>query len=107
MILVFLAHPVSSDPQYNCIKALRILRELMDAHEDKAFIAPWIDYCLVLNDRNPEHRWRGIRDDLEVLSRCDELWMVGPEVSRGMEGERDFAIKNNITVRDLTGDKRP
>ncbi len=101
--LVFIAHPVSDDPQFNTILGLKILRHLIETHEDRTFIAPWIDYCLVLNDRNPHHRDRGIRDDLEVLKRCDELWLTGDRISQGMENERRFAEEQGIEVRDLTG----
>ena len=100
--LVFVAHPVSDDPTHNAILGLMMLRKLMDAHPDVSFVAPWIEYVLTLNELNPEHRKRGCRDDMVVIERCDELWLLGSHVSRGMRAEADFARSKSIPVKDLT-----
>ncbi|WP_243007242.1 DUF4406 domain-containing protein [Anaerotruncus sp. AF02-27] len=43
----------------------------------------------------------GIQAGLELLSRCDELWVCGPEISAGMQREIQFAKGLGIPIRQM------
>ena len=99
--VVYLAHPVGQEPERgeNLRRAERWLRWAIEHHPDNAFAMPWLPYCHVLTE---EHRERGIRDDLAILGRCDQIWLVGGHVSAGMAMERTVAEAIGLTVFDMT-----
>jgi len=61
--------------------------------------APHLFYPSFLDDSHPRARRRGIECGLEILRRCDELWIFGDTVSAGMQQEISFAYAHEITVR--------
>jgi hypothetical protein len=70
-------------------------------------IAPIADW-VVLSKIWPETmRERGLAVDLKLVSRADEVWLVGPVVSAGMQIEADHARALGKRVRDLTGSRQP
>ena len=117
MKVVYLAHPVAppcacgaecdefaalGPVDCNCTRARRWLRWAIDAHADIAFCVPWLPYLDVLTDDGGPVRARGLRDDVAMALRCDEIWLVGGRVSRGMAQERDAMAAAGKTVVDLT-----
>ena len=38
---------------------------------------------------------------LEILKRCDEVWVFGDEISEGMAGEIAYAEKHGIKIRRI------
>jgi DNA-directed RNA polymerase subunit RPC12/RpoP len=103
MKVIYMAHPVSGDVPGNIERAKRWVRYLEEQFP-VAVVASWITECEIWDDDNPEHRAAGLARDLAVLSRCEELWLVGLRISTGMAMERDHAIKKGLSVRDLTGE---
>jgi hypothetical protein len=63
-------------------------------------VADWITLSGVLSE--DEGRERGMEIDCVLLSRCDEVWLVGGRISPGMQIEADYAKANGIAVCDLT-----
>ena len=49
-----------------------------------------------LDDLKPEERELGCRMGLEVLEKCDELWVMGPRISEGMAAEIEYAERLGI-----------
>lgn len=37
--------------------------------------------------------------DLELIDRCDEFWVCGPEISSGMKTEIEYAKRHNKPIR--------
>jgi hypothetical protein len=111
--VVYLAHPVAAPcscwwscdgalaVHCNCTRARTWLRWAIASHADVAFSMPWLPYVDVLPDQD-ESRERGLRDDIAMAIRCDEIWLVGGRVSRGMARERDAMVAAGRTVVDLT-----
>lgn len=97
-----MAHPVSGDVAANLERAKRWVRWIEESHPDVAVVASWITECEIWDDDNQEHRDAGLARDLAVLARCDEVWLVGPAISRGMRIEADRARARGIPVLDLT-----
>ncbi len=94
--LVFLAHPISGNIDHNLTivelwAKLAIKKELCP-------VAPYFLTLKVLSDQNLSDRDEGIQLGLEVLLRCDLLWVCGGKVTSGMAREIAFARKNGIRV---------
>ena len=58
-------------------------------------------YPQFLDDSDPAQRNMGTRAGLELLSRCDELWACGTEISAGMQKEIQFANGLGVPVRQM------
>ena len=56
-------------------------------------------YPQILNDSIPEERETGIRLGLEILKRCEEIWICGDRISTGMKREAAYAKDRGIPVR--------
>lgn len=86
-VVAYVAHPVGGDVAGNLARAKRWLRWLIRNHRDVSFVVPWLPYCEVLDDADPEQRARGMADGEAVLRRCDVIVLVGGHLSTGMEAE--------------------
>ena len=64
-------------------------------------LAPHLLYPQILNDSVPEERETGIRLGLEILERCEELWICGDRMSAGMKREAAYAKAKGIPVRRI------
>jgi len=103
MKLAYMAHPVSGNVEENLKSAKRWLRWLTESREEPmTFIAPWITDCEIWDDSRPGDRALGLARCMEVISRCDELWIVGGRISDGMRQEIAHAKRHDITTVNLT-----
>jgi hypothetical protein len=59
-------------------------------------IAPHVAWNGVFDDTVPEKREEALRLGLELLKRCDEVWVMGNEISEGMQGEIEEAERLHI-----------
>lgn len=113
--VVYLAHPVAppcrcggvdcdnlGPVECNTASAHRWLRWALGEHPDVAFCVPWLPYVAVLPEDGGASRARGMRDDIAMALRCDEIWLVGGRVSSGMAQERDAMLAAGKVVVDLT-----
>ena len=62
-------------------------------------VAPHLLYPQFLEDSDPAERSLGLRAGLELLARCDEMWVFGGETSPGMSREIQFAQGRDIPIR--------
>lgn len=99
--VVYIAHPVSGDVEANLASAARWVRWAA-VRMGVAPVAPYITFCAVLDDDDEADRALGMRCDLAILRKCDEVWLCGERVSEGMAGERDHAHANGIRVYRFT-----
>lgn len=97
--VIYMAHPYGGDPK-NLVEAKKCYRWIALREPNCAVIADWIITCEVFDER---HRERGMAMNRILMSRCNELWLVGPWVSPGMEVERTMAEQLGIYVRDWVG----
>lgn len=100
--LFYMAHPLGSDydREQNIARAERWLAFLIHAYPQYAFVAPWVAYAKILPETT-DNRDRGIRDDLNVLRRCDGIVLVGGRMSPGMVSELEEALWKKMDVLDL------
>lgn len=64
--------------------------------------APHLLFPQFLDDNDPEQRDTGIRMGLQMLRRCDELWLCGDVISNGMAEEEKLARRLGIPVRTVS-----
>ncbi len=88
MVVYYIAHPLGTGEtrKENLAKVKRWLAWLMKKYPDVAFCLPWTAMAEACGD-TPEDHERGLRDDLEILERCDGLVLVGGHMSPGMRVE--------------------
>lgn len=61
------------------------------------------DWIILSGQWSEDMRELGISTDLEMVSRADEVWLVGPRVSPGMLREAIRGQELRKPVRDFTG----
>ncbi len=100
--IYYMAHPLGNgyDRPLNIARAERWFAWLLYKYPEYAFTAPWIQYAKALPETS-DNRDRGIRDDLEVLKRCDGIVLVGGRLSPGMACELEEALWKKMDVMDL------
>lgn len=100
--LGYVAAPVGAgaDRAENLRRVLRWLPWLVANYPDHAFLIPWLPYCQAFEE-TPEHRARGIEDDIVALRRCDDIFLVGGRLSPGMADELAIAKSCSQGVYDL------
>lgn len=64
-------------------------------------IAPHLYFAAFLDDQNPQGRATGMRMGMDLLEKCDEIWVFGAEegISEGMKAEIEWAGENKMPVR--------
>jgi hypothetical protein len=99
-MLVYLAHPVGSDPDERK-KNLENTRKwflFLIEHTDWSLCVPWYIY---VDNLDESHRKRAMRDDLVNLERCDAICLTGGRLSPGMQTELGLAQIGGHKIFDL------
>lgn len=102
MKLVYICSPYAGDITRNT----ELARACCAAAVDKGVIplAPHLLFPQFLDDSDPRQREMGLTMGLELLGKCDELWLCTPHLSSGMKREYDYAIRAGILVIDRSQD---
>lgn len=95
--LVYIASPYAGDVENNVEAAKEYCLAAME--EGVTPVAPHLLYPQFLDDSDPAQRSLGTHAGLELLTRCDELWVCGPEISPGMSREIQFAEAMGLPIR--------
>jgi len=98
-MLVYIASPYAGDIENNVEAAKEYCLAAME--EGVTPVAPHLLYPQFLDDGDPAQRNMGLNAGLELLSRCDELWICGPELSPGMRREIQFAEALGLPIRQI------
>jgi len=97
--LVYICSPLRGDIERNIIKAQSYCREAVELGVIP--IAPHVYFTQFLNDLIPEERKIGMELGIELLKKCDEVWVYGIQnQSEGMKAEIELAKELGIPVRD-------
>lgn len=113
MKTVYLAHPLSSPTRsgvlLNLDRAKRWYKWACDHYwPDFSFNCMWVLNCEVYDDADAIQRSRGMQRNFAHIKNCDELWLVGEDLSGGMLDEAVFAHEEcRIPVYNLTGFQVP
>ena len=99
MKLIYVASPYAGDIENNIQYAKQACKYVLN--QGKAFFCPHLLYPQILDDSNPEERKIGIILGMEVLKKCDEIWVFGENISKGMSEEIEFAKERGIPVKRI------
>ncbi|KLU66731.1 hypothetical protein DEAC_c13990 [Desulfosporosinus acididurans] len=98
--LVYICSPLRGDIERNIIKAQGYCRDAINYNVVP--IAPHVYFTQFLNDLIPKEREIGMELGIELLKKCDEVWVFGLQnPSEGMKAEIELANELGIPVRDI------
>ena len=60
-------------------------------------------YALCFDDNNPQDRALGMSAGMSLLWFCDEMWVFGDEITKGMKEEIKFCENLRIPVKRFSG----
>lgn len=95
--LIYVASPLRGDYERNIEKAKEYSKRVIDTGHIP--FTPHLLFTQFTDDTMPEERELGISMGIEVLKKCDELWVFGNYISEGILGEIKAANKLNIPVK--------
>jgi len=61
--------------------------------------APHVYFTQFLDDNKEADREIGMKQGMEWLKFCDEIWVFDKEISEGMQKETDFAKENGMVIK--------
>ena len=93
--MVYIASAMRGDIEGNLKKASAYCHAATQA--GVVPIAPHLYFSSYLDDLIPEERNTGMQMGLDILRRCDELWVFG-EPTEGMRGEIELAKRLKIPI---------
>lgn len=67
-------------------------------------LAPHTIFTRYLDENIPEQRKQGLDMGLELLKRCDDLWVMGSEISEGMKAEIELAKEEQMPILYISDD---
>jgi len=99
MKIIFVCHPwAGKNLQQNTENTKRICAHL--AMNDLVPFSPALLYNLFLNDDIMEQRIKGINCGLNLLRKCDAIYIYKQHgMSEGMKAEEGEAIKQNMEIQ--------
>ena len=100
--LVYICSPYSSDPEGNTGRAREFCRFALE--QGQIPLAPHLMFPQFMNDADAGERELAIFMDIVLMGKCDEVWVLGSEISEGMSAEIDKAGRRRQKIRYFTDD---
>jgi hypothetical protein len=97
MKLVFICSPYQGDIEVNTIRARRYC--FFAYSQGVVPFAPHLLFTQFLDENISKEREAGIQLGLEILEKCDEIWIFGNLLSEGMKKELYSAITRRKPIR--------
>jgi hypothetical protein len=95
--VIYICAPVRGDVEANIARAGEYTKIVVAAGHTP--IVPHKILSGVLDDNRPNERATALNIGLQLVTRCDEVWVFGGRVSAGMKKEIDLARCFGIPVR--------
>lgn len=96
MRLVYICSPLRGDMEANKKRADKYCAYAASC--GVVPLAPHTIFTRYLDENNPTERRQGLDMGFELLKRCDDLWVMGGEISEGMKAEIEFAKKEQMPI---------
>ena len=96
--LVYICSPFSGDVERNAFKAREYSRYAIQ--RGCIPLAPHLLFPQFMSEES--ERELAMQMDLILLTKCDELWVCGDKVTKGMAAEIDKAERKHIKIRYFT-----
>lgn len=104
MPLVYICSPLRGDYEENMQNARVYCRSA--AEMGVVPVAPHLLYPQFLDDTIAAERSLGLNMGLELLGRCNELWVCTGQISEGMNGEIEAARQMRIPIRRFYAEQK-
>lgn len=101
--IVYICSPYTGDIKRNTERAKLYSRFAVIERNAIAF-APHLLFPLYLSDDVPAERELALFMDIVFLGKCNELWVFGENITKGMQMEIDKAKKRRMTIRYFSED---
>lgn len=99
--VVYVAHPLASDPPANKERAFAICRKLSETMPGVVPVSPLVSFSFL---REPDDRELAMAFCQALLCRCDEFWLTGRWwESKGCLEERTLAEKLGLPIVAMGG----
>lgn len=95
--LVYICSPYSGNVEFNVTNARIYCRYALN--NNCIPIAPHLLFPQFMNDKKLADRELAMFMNMVLLSKCDELWVFGNVISKGMGQEIARAEKRNMKIR--------
>ena len=102
MPLIYICSPFSSNPEANTKRAREFCRFALE--HGRIPLAPHLMFPQFMSDKDPTERDLALFMDIVLMGKCQELWVLGNEVSAGMAIEIEKAKKRRQRVRYFNPD---
>lgn len=104
MTVAYIAHPIGGDVDRNLKKIVSICRVINLQEPEVVPFAPYFLDCHALDDKVALERQRGIRNDIELMTRgfIDEVRLYGDKISSGMASEIELASRLHIKIKPMS-----
>lgn len=99
---VYICAPLGGDVQGNIERVKRYARYALLC--GMAPVVPHF-YALCLDDNDPRERQLGLDAGMSILWFCDELWVCGDRISKGMQAEIEFCRIMHIPIVQIPESK--
>lgn len=97
--LIYVCSPVKGDVEANIARAKEYCKTVLIMGHIP--LAPHVAFSGILNDEVPQERETALSIGLELVKRCDEVWVFGDRISEGMKGEIDLAKLIGVPVKTV------
>ena len=98
--LVYICSPFAGDTEGNAEKARRYSR--FAVKNGAIPFAPHLLFPQFLDDGKPAERAIGMFMGMVLLGKCEQLWVFGSTISKGMAAEIEKAEKRDMPIRYFT-----
>jgi hypothetical protein len=95
--LTYIASPFAGDTKHNILQARHYCR--FAAAQGRIPLAPHLLYPQFLDDSDKAQWELGLFFALVLLGKCDEIWVFGGRVSKGMASEIAKAKRRGMQIR--------
>lgn len=99
--LVYICAPFSGDVENNVQNAVKLAK--IAYQKGCISVTPHLLFPF-LNDRSRRQRKDAIFMDIILLGKCQEVWVLGNEITKGMEKEIGVATERHQTIKYFNHD---
>jgi hypothetical protein len=100
---VYICHPYSNNPDVNRIKFNRIFKFIRNNLKEAVPFSPIHAFGEFYDDNRKEDRKEVLKLCIDVLKRCDEVWVFGDwRNSEGCRLEVKIAEETGIKIKKFT-----
>lgn len=83
--LVYICSPYRGDTESNTTAARKYCK--FAVNNNAVPIAPHLLFPQFMNDENPKERKLAMKMNMLILDKCNEVWVCGDKISKGMKQE--------------------